>query len=70
MDFQNLTEQNKTDIKDVVNAYCGVKRVTSVYGANLKNSTLTIYLHTDENNFFEMDYGEFRRTFNELILGA
>jgi hypothetical protein len=43
MDFENLTDINKTDIKDVVNCFYGTNIITSIFSTKLNNSTLIIY---------------------------
>lgn len=69
MDFDNLTEQNKADIKDAVN-YRYTNMITSVCSTKLNNTTLIIYQDKEKKNAVHIDYREFRALLNERILGA
>jgi hypothetical protein len=70
MDFNNLTKEDKADIKDVINFRYGVNIITSVCSAKLNNSTLIIYQDQEKKDAVHIDYREFTTLFNELILGA
>jgi hypothetical protein len=70
MDFENLTEINKTDIKDVVNCFYGTNIITSIFSTKLDDSTLIIYQDKEKKDIIHIDYGEFKTLFNQLILGA
>jgi hypothetical protein len=70
MNFDNLTEQNRVDIKDTVNSLYGVNTITSVSSTKLNKTTLIIYQDEEKKNAVQIDYSEFRALFNELILGA
>lgn len=70
MDFNNLTRQDKTDIRDTINSHYGVKFITEVCSAELNNTTLIIYQDKEKTDAIYIDYGEFKALFNHLILGA
>jgi hypothetical protein len=72
MDFNNLTKENKADIKDVINFRYGINIITSVCSAefNKMTMTLTIYQDREKKDAVSIDYREFTTLFNELILGA
>jgi hypothetical protein len=70
MDFDNLTKENKADIKDTINYHYGVNIITSVCSAKLNNTTLIIYQDRERKDAIHIDYQEFKTLFNQLILGA
>jgi hypothetical protein len=72
MDFNNLTKENKADIKDVINLRYGINVITSVCSVELDKMTMTLTIYQDREKKYavSIDYREFTTLFNELILGA
>jgi hypothetical protein len=72
MNFDNLTRENKADIKDVINFRYGINVITSVCSVELDKMTMTLTIYQDREKKYavSIDYREFTTLFNELILGA